>query len=125
MLNRFALWLGLCCCLSGLSSPAVRAEPHPRQPQPEDLLPESNLDIDDPIGVDAESRSLEREANERARANKPPPAAQVTAERAHFGPLPPPVDVRKGEVLSAAPSTREIAHKVQVKLEPGLCSVQV
>ena len=106
MRSHLALWLGLCCCVPGL----VRAEPGARQPQPEDLLPESNLDIDDPIGVDAESRSLEREANERARANKPPPPAQVTAERARFGPLPPPVDARKGEVLTAAPTTREIAH---------------
>ena len=108
MRSHLAFWLALSGCLLGSWSPGlVRAEPHARQPQPEDLLPESNLDIDDPIGIDAESRSLEREANERARANKPPPAAQVTAERARFGPLPPPVDARKGEVLTAAPSTRE------------------
>ncbi len=105
---------------------AAHAEPparaaKPRVPQPEDVLPESELD--DPIGLDRESRGLARAA--AVPAAKQPDAAALQAERARYGPQPPPLDVRAGEVLTAAPSTRELSHRVQVELDPGLAVVSV
>jgi hypothetical protein len=115
-----ALWLGFLCCLAAHASAQKHAA---RAPQPEDLLPQSDLDVDDPIGVDAESRNLEREA--AAHATPAPSERELSAERARFGPQPPPVDVRAGEVLTAHPSTREVAHRVQVDLDPGVARIAV
>jgi hypothetical protein len=114
-----APWLGLLCCLVAHASAQRHAA---RTPQPEDVLPQSDLD-DDPIGVDSESRSLAREAAEHA--VKPPSEHELSAERARFGPQPPPLDVRAGEVLTAHASTREIAHRVQVDLDPAGARVGV
>ena len=109
----------LCCPPNG-----VHAQRAARVAQPEDiLLPAS--DLDDPIGIDAESRGLERDAAERARAAQPPSDAQVSAERSRFGPMPPALDARSGEALTAAASTRELTHRVHVSLEPGVATVRV
>jgi hypothetical protein len=109
-----------CTWLLCLLASSARAEPRRATPQPEDILPQSELD--DPIGIDAESRALEHAA--------PPPAAPVPTtelerERARFGPEPPKVATRAGEVLSAAPAVRELAHDVEVELAPGFARVRV
>jgi hypothetical protein len=116
------LLLALACGHAARTAPA-HAQAKPARLPEDDLLPAG--EGDDPIGVDAESRGLERDAAERARAAQPPPPAQVSAERARFGPLPPPLDARKGEALTGSASTRELAHRVRVTLEPGVTSVQV
>ena len=100
---------------------SASAQRRAHAPQPEDILPDSELD--DPIGVDSESRSLEREA--AARVVPAPTERELSSERARFGPLPPPLDVRAGEVLTAHASTRETAHRVQVDLDPGSARVAV
>jgi hypothetical protein len=111
---RAWLWLIAGSCL------ATHASADRRTPQPEDVLPQS--DFDDPIGVDSETRAVERtavEAQHKAQAREAP------AERARYGPEPPALDVRQGEVMTAGPSTRELAHVVEVALEPGLAAVRV
>ena len=97
---------------------------HKPPAQPEDILPDSELD--DPIGVDAESRALGQSAGERPAA-PPPPADEraLAAERARFGPEPPAPMVRAGEVLSALASVRESAHHVTVTLAPNEAAVDV
>jgi hypothetical protein len=104
----------------GVLALPAHAAPPARAPQPEDILPDSQFD--DPIGLDRETRELERAVPVPKKAIAP---AELEAERSRFGPAPPPLDVRKGEVLSAAPTTRELSHRVQVELEPSLASVRV
>lgn len=94
----------------------------PKQPaQPEDILPQS--DFDDPIGVDRDSQSLGATPAERPTPTKVGPSPNAVDLR--FGPRPPPLDVRAGEVLSAAASTREESHLVTVELSAGHATVGV
>jgi hypothetical protein len=109
------------CCLVGLwaLSPAAAQRAKPKVPQPEDILPDSELD--DPIGIDAESRSLESAIPKAVK----PDAAAEQRERERFGPEPPPLSVRAGEVLTALAAVRETAHRLQVALQPGLLEARV
>ena len=92
--------------------------------QPEDILPDSELD--DPIGLDAESRALGESAAERPDAPARPPDERVlAAERARFGPEPPAPMVRAGEVLAAVASVLESAHQVNVSLGPNAAQLDV
>jgi hypothetical protein len=98
----------------------VLAEPA-RVPQPEDILPLS--DFDDPIGVDSQSRALD--SSPGPPKGGPTSAAASSADRARYGPEPPPLLVRAGEVLTASPTTRELSHRVSIELEPGRATVHV
>jgi len=117
-LQRCARLLVGACALLALRPVAVAQVKH--TPQPEDVLPESELD--DPIGLDADSRSLGSAA---PAAPSKPDAAAGRAERDRFGPEPPPLSVRSGEVLTALPAVRESAHRVRVELAAGATEVAV
>jgi hypothetical protein len=100
---------------------AVLAQPAARVPQPEDILPLS--DFDDPIGIDSQSRALDSSpAQSKPESTS---AAENSVERARYGPEPPPLLVRAGEVLTASPATRELSHRVSIELEPGRARVRV
>jgi hypothetical protein len=94
----------------------------PKKPaQPEDILPQS--EFDDPIGLDRDSQSLGATPAER-----PTPTAAAASSDAidlRYGPKLPPLDVRVGEVLSAAGSTREDSHLVTVELAAGHATINV
>jgi hypothetical protein len=108
----------LLCLLASAST--ARADPRRASPQPEDILPQSELD--DPIGIDSDSRELERAAPP---ADAPPPERALSRERERFGPPPPPSAARAGEVLTATSGVRESTHRVEIELAPGLARVQV
>ena len=91
-----------------------------RQPQPEDILPQSELD--DPIGLDADSRTLEQAV---PKAAPPPTDAALKTERERFGPDKPALAARSGEVLTALQAVRESAHRVKVELRAGMTDVAV
>jgi hypothetical protein len=110
------VWLfGLTAFLSLLPGPLC-AQSKSREPSVEDILPLTN-DPNDPIGIDQEQATLGRAATSGGRSK---PARRDTAM---FGPDPPGLAARSGEVLSAIPSVHESAHRVQVELTAGLASV--
>jgi hypothetical protein len=120
-LVRSHLVLQLVLALAVLSLPAtVRAQP--KTPLPDDPFPVDSEDADDPIGVDDSARNLDRVANERAAAQA---KAATPAIDLRFGPEPPALAARSGEILTAAPAVREERHRVRVELEPGLARVEV
>ncbi len=90
-----------------------------KRPLPEDVLPMSELE-DDPIGVDRRSRALDKVPRERQ-----PDDAAAVAERARFGPLPPKLTAKGGEVMTSTQSVRELQHRVQVAFATGLATVDV
>jgi hypothetical protein len=122
----------LCSCVLGalptgaqVGKPAAQqgkpgASKAKRQPLPEDFLPQSELD--DPIGLDADSRTLEQAVPKSA---VPPSDAALEAERERFGPDKPALAVRAGEVVTALQAIRESAHRVKVELTPGMTEVSV
>jgi hypothetical protein len=116
---RGRLEIGIALAFWAFALPA-RAEPA-RAPQPEDILPLS--DFDDPIGVDAQSRALGSSPEQPGRGATS--EAENSADRARYGPEPPPLLVRAGEVLTASPTTRELSHRVSIELEPGRARVHV
>jgi hypothetical protein len=104
--------------------PPAAAQRDKPSPQPEDILPESELD--DPIGLDAETRRLGQSAAERPPPRPPPPDPRaLAAERARFGPEPPAPMVRVGEVLATVANVREAAHHVTVALAPSVALIDV
>jgi hypothetical protein len=110
-----------CASLLCLLASAAHADPQQRaSPQPEDILPQSELD--DPIGIDSDSRGLERAAPP---PDEPVPKRTLERERERFGPTPPPFAARAGEVLTAPAGVRELAHLVEIELAPGFARVQV
>lgn len=111
--------------ITASASLATRALAQPAKlEQPEDVLPLSDLDVDDPIGVDRDSSRLQDVAAQRS-AQAERAQRQERADQAQFGPQPPPLSVRAGVVLTAAPSTRETRHRVNVRLEPGSADVEL
>lgn len=91
-----------------------------RAPLPEDILPDSELD--DPIGLDAESRTLEQAI---PKAAPTPSEAALRVEREKFGPETAAPAVRSGEVLTAMQAVRESAHRMTVALRAGMTEVAV
>lgn len=110
--TRRLAWVMLLLCAPALAQPS----------QPEDILPLSELD--DPIGVDGDSRGLEQLARTRA-ADVRQAALADEAERGRYGPEPSALSARSGEVLSAAGATREVRHRVELRLAPGRAHVRV
>jgi hypothetical protein len=100
--------------------PQQKAQPVKRAPLPEDILPDSELD--DPIGLDAESRTLEDAV---PKAAPPPSDAAMKAERERFGPETAAPAVRSGEILTAMQAVRESAHRMKVQLRAGMTEVAV
>jgi hypothetical protein len=125
------LLLAPAACAVALLGGSVAAEPRPlaAEPRPlaaeppiEDSLPSSEIDLgDDPIGVTGEEHALGRLATERDAAD----AAHAERDRLRYGPRPPVGAPRAGEVLTAQPGTREVAHRAQLWLEHGLLRVEV
>jgi len=117
---------GVCCVGLGTAEAQTKAGPkaQPRQtkraPLPEDILPDSELD--DPIGLDAESRTLEDAV---PKAAPTPSDAALKAERERFGPETAAPAVRSGEVLTAMQAVRETAHRMKVELRAGMTEVAV
>jgi len=118
-MRRGGLRVGMTVACWAFALP-VLAEPT-RVPQPEDILPLS--DFDDPIGIDSQSRALDSALAKP----KPEPTSGAghSADRARYGPEPPPLLVRAGEVLTASPATRELSHRISIELEPGRARVRV
>jgi hypothetical protein len=108
-------WL---CAWLCLALPA-RAEPPRDEVQIEDILPLAN-DPNDPIGLDREP-----DAPDAGRARSEPKAQPTrnAADLQRFGPAPPVLEVRAGEVLTAIPNVRESTHRVTVELAAGLSMV--
>ncbi|HEX4354234.1 MAG TPA: hypothetical protein VHZ95_15000, partial [Polyangiales bacterium] len=84
----------------------------------EDILPLTN-DPNDPIGIDHEAATLDHAAVSGKVSQ--PSRTNVDA----FGPEPPTLSARAGEVLTAVPSLHEKAHRVSVELTAGLADVEV
>jgi hypothetical protein len=120
-LVRSHLVLQLVLALAVLSLPAT-ALAQPKTPVTDDPFPVDSEDADDPIGVDDSARNLDRVANERAAAQA---KAATPAIDLRFGPEPPALAARSGEILTAAPAVREERHRVRVELEPGLARATV
>ena len=119
--RRYAADLVAAVALTVLSLSAAAPAAVFAQALSDDPFPVDSDDADDPIGVDDNARGLDRIASERAAAAAPatPPVDL------RFGPEPPVLGARSGEILTAAPAVREERHRVQVELEPGLARVSV
>ena len=82
----------------------------------EDLLPMSSME-DDPIGIDEDHGALDRvDISARKRSSRP-------QDSDLFGPAPPTFRARKGEVLTAVPSVKEVLHSAEITLRDGLAEV--
>ena len=122
MRSTWPFGLAFAALIANWPAPAL-AQPA-ASPQPEDILPDSELD--DPIGIDAETRKLGQSAAERP-APPPPPRDEraLAADRARFGPEPPAPMVRAGEVLATVANVREASHRVTVALAPSSALIDV
>jgi hypothetical protein len=87
----------------------------------EDILPLAN-DPNDPIGVEHDP-AFERAAA-AAGPRKPASSALTPADRARFGPTPPPFAAKSGEALTAVASVRESSHRANLELSAGLALVE-
>jgi hypothetical protein len=126
MRSSWSFGLALVAWLASSTAPASTPASAQRKPspQPEDILPDSELD--DPIGVDAETRKLGQSPDERPPPPPPPRDERaLAAERARFGPEPPAPMVRTGEVMATVANVRESAHKVTVSLAPNAALIDV
>ncbi len=95
-----------------------------RTPAPEDILPESALHVDDPIGVDGEAQGVAAAADQ-ADAEAAVRARARDAEAERYGPTPPPARATVGEALTSVRSVRETSHRVDTTLDAGLAIVRV
>lgn len=92
---------------------ALAGSAHAQDPV-RDLLPEGEHDLD-PIGT-GDTASLR---------DVPAPASNEPVEDPTLGPMSPPIDAQRGEVLWAIPGIREVDHDVDVELVSGMAVVDV
>ncbi len=125
-----ALFLIGCCAyeLSARAQSSAGAE----QPGPDasvDPLPslETSLPwrsmVDDPLGLEPSDedlgKSLLRDMDKDAKKKSPAGDAHL------FGPLPPPYRAKKGKVVTAVASVRELEHKTAIDIAHGLAKIAV
>lgn len=102
------LTLALCCCAAS----AVAQVSHQPGPLRDAELPWASGD--DPIGIRREDADLDRGATPRP-----------TADAQAFGPKPPALSARSGDVITAPSSVRETQHRVRIEWQAGLALTTV